>query len=230
MRNFLLIVLIWIAAPLWADESPGRLTVTGEGRIAAVPDMATIRLGALHEDKTAARALAANSAAVAATIAELTAAGIERRDIQTSGLNLSPRWSRGQDSMGPDRITGFVASNQVTVRVRELDRLGAVLDAVVAAGANTFHGLTFGLQDPAPLMDEARDAAVADARRKAERMAAAADVGLGPLVRMEETGDPAPQPVMMEMARTASADVPVAEGEVEVRARVTMVYAIAAGD
>ena len=215
--------LVLAGLPAWAAGQGGRITVTGAGSVAVVPDMATITLGVTTEGKTAAAALSANSADLAKVMDGLTAAGIAARDIQTSGLSLNPRWQQGATS-GDRQITGFVASNMVTVRVRALEGLGGALDALVGAGANTLNGLSFGLADPGPSTDAARRAAVADAIARAELYAKAAGVTLGRVVAIHETGQPGPRP-LARMALAAEA-VPVAAGELSVDASVTMVFAI----
>lgn len=202
-----------------------QLTVTGEGRVDVVPDMATVTLGVTSVADTAAAALAENSAQVATVIENLKAAGIEARDVQTSGLSLNPNWTNyGTDSQ--PRIEGYTAQNMVTVRVRALDTLGTVLDAAVKDGANTLNGLTFGLSNPQPVEDAARAAAVKDARRKADVLTGAAAVLLGPVLSITESTGYA-QPMPMFRADAASAPgVPVAGGELTVGASVTIVYGI----
>lgn len=202
-----------------------QLTVTGEGRVDVVPDMATVTLGVTSVADTAAAALAENSAQVAKVIENLKTAGIEARDVQTSGLSLNPNWTNyGTDSQ--PRIEGYTAQNMVTVRVRALDRLGSVLDAAVKDGANTLNGLTFGLSNPQPVEDAARAAAVKDARRKADVLTGAAAVLLGPVLSITESTGYA-QPMPMFRADAASAPgVPVAGGELTVGASVTIVYGI----
>lgn len=219
-------VAVTAAAASEADQRT--ITVTGQGEVAAEPDMAVIRMGVTHEAKEARAAMAATSTAVAAMLDRLAEKGIAARDMQTQRLTLSPVWSQKRTQSGQNRneITGFSASNIVLVRVRDLDSLGEVLDEVLAEGVNEFNGLQFGVQEPEPLADAARRAAVADAMAKAQLLAEAAGVTLGPVMTMSEHGG-RPQPVMMESAAMRSADVPVAGGEVTVQASVSMVFAIA---
>lgn len=212
------------AFPARAETAPPTITVTGEGSAERAPDLATVQIGVTTVGETAAEALAANSAAMAAVTDRLKAAGVADRDLQTTGLSVNPNWT-GYDSSssaeGP-RISGYTASNILTVRVRALDTLGAVLDASVSDGANTLNGLTFGLADPKPAMDDARKAAVADALAKAELLATAAGVTLGPIVSITEGGAQLdPQPMFRE---AASAAPPVAGGEVGYGATVTVVW------
>ncbi len=221
--------ILVLAMPAMAADVPvATISVTGEGRIDAQPDMATVSIGATNEAATAAEALDANSAAVAAVIARLKEAGIEDRDIQTSGLSLGPRYDYSSSGREPT-ITGYVASNTVTVRIRALDTVGAVLDGVVAGGANTLNGLSFGLQDSDAAMDKARRRAVADAARKAALYAKAAGVTLGRVLSISEQGGfQPPRPMMMAEASMAKGgDVPVAPGEVSIASTVSIIYEIA---
>ncbi len=216
------ILALPFAAPAFAQATQPTITVTGTGTVQAVPDLATLMIGVTTQGETAAIALTANSAAVEAVIARLTASGIEARDLQTSNLSINPNWSNSDSSS--TGISGYVASNLLTVRVRKLDGLGAVLDAAVADGANTLNGLTFGLAAPEPALNEARKAAVADARAKAELLVAAAGLKLGRIVMIGESGawtDPAP------MFRDSAAAVPVAGGELGMTANVTVQFEMA---
>lgn len=234
MRRTILAAFLCLGAVAGAQagEVDGpHLTVTGEGRVDSAPDLATITLGVTNQAESAGAAMAATSDAVTAILARLASDGIEARDVQTRDLSLRPvRPSRsGAPTVEPE-VSGFRATNTVVVRVRDLDALGGILDRVIQSGANTFQGLQFGLQDPAPLIERAQRAAVADARRKAALFAEAAGVRLGPLLRLDEgAGGPSgPMPVArMEMA---SAPVPVAGGEVTTSASVTMIFAISEPD
>jgi uncharacterized protein YggE len=226
MRILLPLFLAAILATAAAAEERATLTMTGEGRSAAAPDMATITLGVVAEADTARAAMDEASASVAALLEALTAAGIEGRDVQTSALTLNPLWNTYSSTPSKPEITGFTAANTVTVRVRALDGLGQVLDRVLDTGANSFNGLQFGLQDPQPAEDAARAAAVADARRKAELVAGAAGVSLGPIVSITEAGGVAPPQPMMRMDAAMAESVPVAAGELEIVRHVTIVWEI----
>lgn len=217
-----------LAAPtaLRAEPPVPTITVTGEGRVDAAPDMATVTLGVTTQARTASEALSSNSANLTTVLDNLRAAGIEARDIQTTGLSLNPSWQYDQ-SGGNGRITGYVASNGVTVRVRALDRLGAVLDAAVKDGANTLNGIEFGLAEPGPAMDEARKRAVEEARRRAELLTAAAGVKLGRIVTISEGGGYAPPMPMYRAEAASAAPVPVAAGEITTSASVTVVWELA---
>lgn len=217
-----------LALPLAAQTPPPpQITVTGEGLVERAPDRATVSLGVTTVAATAAEALAANSEAMRAVLARLTAAGVADKDMQTSGLSVNPNWTSYDSSVsGGQRIDGFTATNILTVDIAALDTLGAVLDAAVSDGANTLNGVTFGLADPRPAMDEARRAAVEDAKAKAALLAAASGVTLGPILSITEGGGyggPAP----MYRAEAASSAVPVQAGEVSYQASVTVVWQLA---
>lgn len=209
-----------------ADEQMRAITVTGQGEVFAEPDMATVTVGVTHQDRDAEEAMLRASRGAAQVLGQLQDMGIEGRDMQTSTVSLRPVWSNRNASSEPARITGFVASISVSVRVRDLPILGMVLDAVVSDGANQLEGIQFGFLDPDPLMEEARRDAVVDGRAKAEVLADAAGVTLGPLQSLSEHGGGRPQPMMMELA-ARDASVPIAAGEMSLSASVSMVYRIA---
>lgn len=198
------------------------ITVTGEGIVETNPDQATISLGVTTNADTAVAALAANSDAMEKMMTQLAAAGVAAADLQTSNLSLNPNWS-GYDSSSVQTIAGYVASNMLNVRVRDLDALGAILDAAVSDGANTMNGITFGLAEPNPVMNEARSRAVADATSRATVLAMAAGASLGPIVSITEGGTyPGPAP----MFRAQDSSVPIATGELAMTASVTVTFGI----
>ena len=204
----------------------GTITVTGEATVQATPDMATIMLGVTTDGETASAAMAANTAAVSAVLARLAAAGVEERDLQTSNLSLNPNWV-GYDSGAMPTIAGYSAMNMLNVRVRDLAKLGDLLDASITDGANTLNGITFELSTPRPVMDEARKAAVADAKARADLLVAAAGEVLGPIVQISETPNyNGPTPMFRADAASAGA-VPVASGQIGLTASVTVTYELA---
>ena len=204
------------------------LRVTGEGRIEVAPDMAVITLGVQSRAKTARATLGENSERVTGVLDSLRAAGIAARDMQTSGLSLGPEWQtyRG-DGQNPARVTGYVATNMVTVRVRDLPALGGILDKIVRSGANSFNGLQFTASNLDEVRDAARRAAVQDARRKADLYAGAAGVTLGPIQNLTEGGTGGmPRPLVTREMAVADSSVPVAGGEITISATVEMEYSI----
>ena len=227
LGRLIIVFAVFLAFPVAAEEAmPRVISVTGDGRVAAAPDMATVRIGVRREARQAADAMRASSEAMRAVLASLDGAGIEARDIQTSGLGLSPRYARS-DGSAPPRVVGYVASNDLTVRVRELEALGGILDLLIRDGANALNGVFFGIAETGPLEDQARASAVGDARAKAETLAEAAGVPLGAVLSISE-GDvgSGPMPVARGAMMEAAMDVPVAGGEVEVRVSVSMVFEI----
>lgn len=181
--------------------APATVTVTGEGQVGIAPDLATVALGVTTQAETAAQALADNATRQGDVIAALKAQGIAPEDLQTQGLNLSPMADYSQQGK-PPIITGYQAQNIVSARVRDLAKLGPLLDAMVAAGATDVQGIAFSREDDAAPLDEARGKAVAEAQRRAETMAAAAGMALGPLVSLTEGGAASP-PMPMAMASMA---------------------------
>jgi uncharacterized protein len=227
-RLFAVFAVLMLAVPLAPAraEDAARITVTGEGRVDARPDMATVTLGVVTEGETAAEAMAANAIQLSAVLEQLRASGLEERDIQTSGLSLSPNWRQTETDPTP-RIMGYQASNMLTVRVRALDTLGSILDRTISDGANNFNGLTFGLADPEPAMNEARRRAVADAMARARLLSDAAGLTLGPVVSITDGGfQGGPRP-MYRMEAAADSGLPMAAGEVNTTASVTMVFGLA---
>jgi len=226
MRAVLFVpLMLALAGTAAADDAARRITVVGEAEAEAVPDLATVSAGVTTRAATAAEAISAGSETMAAVFAAIEAWGIERRDVQTSQLNLGPVFAPYQDnSDAAPKVVGFEASNLVTLRVRAIDRLGAVIDALAGAGANQLQGVSFEVSDPRAQFDAARERAVADARGKAELFARAAGVSLGPVVTIAET-DRSPGPILMR-AEAASAAPPIAAGTVTLGAQVEIVYAL----
>ncbi|MFO7921321.1 DUF541 domain-containing protein [Rhodobacteraceae bacterium W635] len=226
MKSHLLALALFLAGPAWAED-PATMTLTGRGEVAATPDMATLSLGVVTQGQSAAAALGQNSGQLTRVFEALAAAGVAAEDMQTTRFSIDPLWSgRGHDSGDPAEIAGYAVTNSLSIAVRDLDRLGAVLDAVTGAGANEFGGLRFGLAEPGPVEEEARRAAVADAQARAALYADAAGVEiLGIRSIAEGGGGGAPAPRSERMA-VAAMPVPVAEGQVNVSAQVSITYEI----
>jgi uncharacterized protein len=213
------IILFAIVGLGQAHATEKLVTVTGEATVAVAPDTAMIRIGVTSQDKTAREAGDANAKQMTAVLAAIKDAGIADRDIQTSRLSLQPQYD--PNKAGTARLTGFQATNQVTVRIRDIDKLPAILDRAIAAGANEMSGIEFVVSEQSKLLDQARDDAIADARRKAELYAKAAGVKLGRVISITEEGStPTPRP--MQAMRAGA--VPVAPGEQTLRAVVTISY------
>lgn len=206
------------------SERPS-LNLSASGEVKVAPDMAAINFGVVTEAATAQEAMAANARQMNQVMTALRRVGIEPRDVQTSGLNLSAQYDYQENQ--PPRLRGYQASNRVTVRVTKLDGLGGTVDAVVAAGVNQIDGVEFGLRDPRAAEDEARRLAVQALQAKAALYAQALGKPLGEIRNLTESGGYLPQPRPAMFARAASADMagtPVEGGELSVRIDITGVY------
>lgn len=197
-----------------------KVTAQGEGRASVAPDLATVGLGVTTQAPTAAQAMADNAARQTQVIEALKAQGVAAEDLQTQGLSLYPVQTQAEGK--PPTITGYQAQNIVSVRVRDLTRLGPLLDAMVGAGATDVQGVSFSREDDSAALDKARTAAVTDARRRAEVMAAAAGMALGPLVTLAEGGMQNGPVPMMAMARDSAygGATPVETGQLQLTAQV----------
>ena len=200
------------------------LDVTATGRTARTPDVATIRAGVVTQDAVAAAALAENAQRMAAVVKALKAAGIADRDIATSNVGLSPQYRYADNQ--PPVITGYQASNTVSVTFRDVKKAGPVLDALVRSGANQVDGPSMSLADPDAALDEARTDAVARARARGTLYARAAGLSVARIVSIEEAGEnggdrPQP-PVMLRVSAMAQRDAAttVMAGETDVTATV----------
>lgn len=203
------------------------IVVTGVGEASHAPDMAYLTLGVEAEGATASEALRKNSAQMEATLKTLRDAGVDKKDIQTSNLNVGAKYDYSQENR-PPRIIGYQATNTVSVKLRDLDKAGGVIDKAVGVGANRLDSISFGFADPKPITNEARKAAVADARDRAELYADAAGVKLGPVIQISDnfsTG-PGPIPMIARMDMAEAKAVPIMPGESAVTANVTIVYGI----
>ena len=231
-------LMLTASGPVLADDArtpqPGVISVSGEGVAAIAPDMAVISLTVLREAETAREALDANNAAMADVLAAMKAEGIAERDLQTGGFSIQPRWVYPENRDGETReprIVGYTVNNTLTVRIRDLGRLGAILDTSVSLGVNQGGNIIFTNDDQDKIREAARLDAVANARAKAEAMTGALGVSLGRITQISENAGSAPPMPMVraEMAMMSkSADaVPVASGENEYRVTVNVTWEIA---
>jgi uncharacterized protein YggE len=219
------------ATPSRAAESgtiPRTISVSGQGEISGKPDSAHLSAGVVTQAPTAAAAMAANTAAMNRVFAAVKMIGIPDNKIQTSNFSVQPQYPAFRPDAPEQRtIIGYQVSNQVSVAVDDLSKLGAALDALVKSGANQLGGVSFAIADPKPLAERARALAVADAAAKAKTLAAAASVNLGPLLSIEEGTSFRPAPKFGEVrAALAAAPPPIAIGEESVTVNVTMTYGI----
>lgn len=213
-----------------ADEDGKKLipsiTVVGSDEVSARPDMARVTVGVVTQGASAAKALKENTDSMQKLFEKLASLGIADKDMQTANFNVTPQHRRGPQGQYEPEIVGYEVSNQLHIKVRNLKNLGDVLDQVVEAGANSIQGVSFAVAEPKPLQDQAREKALADARRKAELYAKAAGVKLGRVLLIQETTPRLPQPPMFQARAMAGAAVPVAPGEQEFSASITVTYAL----
>ncbi len=202
-----------------------KLDVSATGKVTRVPDIAIISAGVMTRATSAVAALQQNATRMERVRAALKRAGIEDRDIQTSNISLNPEYRYVQDQ--PPRLTGYTASNQVSVRFRDIRNSGNILDALVAEGANQINGPTLTIDKPETALDEARAKAVAVGRGRAELYARALGMRVVRLLVVSETGGYSvpPMPVMMRAeAANASADTKIDPGEQELQVTLAMSF------
>ncbi len=228
-----------VAQPAFAQENKvsekqqAFIVVNGEGQAQAAPDMAILDLTVLREGKTARAALTENNKAMTQVLAAMKEAGIEDRDLQTSGINIQPTYTYPSDKNGlkAPKIIGYNVTNGLTVRVRDLDKVGDLLDKSIDLGVNQSGGLRFVNDDPSKSMTEARKKAMANAMDKAKTLTEAGGIKLGRVLEINEYSSN-PQPVMMArtkmvpMAAEATDSVPVAAGENSYNVSVTVKFAL----
>jgi uncharacterized protein len=204
-----------------APARSGGITVNGIGTVESVPDEAQMSFGVQTEGATSREALARNSGQMERVLAALDAAGIGEKDLQTQDVSVWPRYD-----MEGQKAGGYMARNSVTATIHHLDQAGAVIDAATRAGANEVSGPMLSSSEREQLEAQALEAAVGNARKKAETLAKAAGVGLGRVTAIVEGGG-TPGPIAFDaaLARSAKA-VPIAPGQEEVRATVSVTFAI----
>jgi len=207
---------------------PAQILVTGEGTANVVPDLAQVSGGVSTRAATVKEASDANARIMATVIGRLVESGIDRKDIQTAQFSIQPVYA-SPEPRGEQKLVGYSVSNQVTAKFRNIDKAGDVLDRLIAAGATNVGNLAFVVSDPAKGLDQARRAAIADARHKAELYANAAGVTLGSIVSITEDNASAPAPVFMQRAAMPAVGMapPIAVGEDTLRVSVSVGFAIA---
>lgn len=210
------------AAPVIAGT---RLDIVATGEVSAVPDIALIGAGVVTQATSASEAMAENARRAATTIAALRKAGIADRDIQTSAINLGPQYKYADNQ--PPVITGYQATSRINIRFREVRKAGAILDALVAAGANQIDGPNLTIDHPEALLDQAREQAMVQARSRAVLYAKAAGLQIRRIVAISEGSVEAP-PRPMAMATMArfkgSADTAIEPGEQKLSVSVAVTY------
>lgn len=219
-----------VATAQQASNPAPRILVAGEGEAAIAPDLAIITLSVLREAETAREALDENNEATSAVIAAMKEAGVEARDLQTSGLQINPRYVYPNNDNGEQqpRIVAYQVTNTLTVRIRDIARVGEILDRSVSLGVNQGGGVAFSNDDPSAARTQARRRAVEDAIARARTLAEAAGVGLGPIVELsEQSFTPRPMPIAASRAYRMEAQsdaVPVEAGESVYRIQVNAIF------
>jgi len=223
-----------IAAPAVALSSVAhaaaptpRIVVSGEGEATVAPDMALLSLSVMREAKTARAALDANNDAMAAVIAAMKSSGIADRDLQTAGIQISPRYNYTNKPDGSQQadLVAYQVTNTLAVRVRDIDKTGEIIDKAVSLGVNQGGDVSFTNEDPAATITAARKKAVADAVAKARTLAEAAGVSLGKVLEISDQNvAPAPMPIQAKAFDSARSAVPVQGGENSYRVQVTVTF------
>ncbi|MEH7902843.1 SIMPL domain-containing protein [Rhizobium laguerreae] len=235
LMTALLALPLAAAAPAFAQEAKPRepvISVTGDGESSVAPDMAVVNLAVVKQAKTAREALDENNKAMNDVLAALKSGGIAERDLQTSGFSIQPQYNYPQPVDGQQQqpqLIGYQTINSVTVRLRDLAKLGEVIDQSVTLGINQGGEIQFTNDKPDAAIEEARKAAVADAVKRAKTLSEAAGVKLGRILEINENVPRAmPQPVYRAtmMKEASGAAVPVQGGENNYNVSVTVTFAI----
>lgn len=234
-----LALLLLISAAAYGESRPAgepvpQIHVNGEASVDLAPDMAIITLGVQRQAKSAREALDQNNAAMADVVAAMKAAGIAAKDLQTANFAIQPRYQyyppKDGEEQKPPKIIGYTVSNNLAVRIRDLSKLGTILDEAVTLGVNTGGQIHFANDDPKEAIAEARANAMRDALARARTLAEAADVSLGKILTINESFVP-PRPVPMARGKMMSADVaesavPIESGENSYSVTVSASFAI----
>lgn len=203
------------------------VSISANGEASRVPDMANLSAGVVTEAEDSKKAMQDNAKQMEALVKAIKKAGIGDKDVQTSGISLSPRYHY-QNNQKP-QITGYTAHNTVNIKVRKIEELGEILDALAAAGANNIHGPSLEIGEPEPVMAEARQQALEKAQARAETYAKSLGMKVRRIVSISENGSTGiPRPMMraktMAMATEDSVSTPVAPGETKVSVNLDLVF------
>jgi uncharacterized protein len=229
MRKFVTVLVLLICPGFVAasgTEPRPSITVTGNGKVVYVPDIGYIQVGVSSDAWTAAEAWKKNEEIVKKIFAALKKLGVEEKDLKTSNLNVQPRYLYKPNE--EPKFLGYTASYDLSVTVRNLDQMGALLDSMVDAGANRNMNISFGCSKIDELVDEARVKAVADARKKANLYVTGAGAHLGDVLGISDTPNYQPRyfPVDAMALKEGKASLPIAAGEQEMTITVTITWAI----
>jgi uncharacterized protein YggE len=211
-----------------AAPAPHTIAVTGVGKVVIAPDVADLRIGVSFTRPTVKAARADAAATMTKVIAALKALGIADMDIQTTNLALQPAYDYSANA-NPPRITGYTLSNGVAITIRDLDKVGDAIDGSLAAGATSFDGVSFRVDDPATAQKQARTDAMRQAKANADTLAAAAGVSITGVASISETSAQTPYPIYYGAAAGApvkDAATPIETGTTDVTITVSVVYLI----
>ena len=215
------------------DKSPSIISLSGTGSVSIAPDMAIISFGVIKQGKNAREVLDANNKAMASIFEAMTKNGIEKEDLQTSGFNIQPRYfypkRKANGEQSAPQIIGYMVSNNLTIRIRDIEKAGEILDLSVTLGINSGGNIQFTNSDTSNVLKEARTKAVKDAIEKAQTLADAASVKLGSILSITENSN-RPRPIALAQARSMSVQedstVPIASGENKYQVNVQMSWEI----
>lgn len=200
-----------------------QITVVGSGDVKIAPDTAQVLVGVRTQAPTAREALSQNNAQMEALLARLHESGIEDKDIQTSSVSIWPRYGSSDT-----QVDGYDANNSVTVTIHNIAQTGELLGRVVEAGANNIGGINFTVDDPSALQTNARNAALVDAKARADAMAQAVGGTVGQVLSVTENIGQPPQTFERFATATAyaadTANVPVQPGQQTITAQVQVTY------
>ncbi|NQT05409.1 MAG: SIMPL domain-containing protein [Dehalococcoidia bacterium] len=213
------------------SSQPEGISVSGSGKVSAVPDTAVLRLGIEAQESSVALAQEKANGAMTAVMSALDDNGIAEKDIQTQYFNIR-KVTRWDDNQGKEVVTGYRVTNMVTAKIREMDRVGTVIDAVAGVGGDLtrIDSIGFTVEEPSAYYGEARQKAMADATSKARQLAELADVKLGkPVYISENAAYPYPvyrQDAYESMAGAPAMETPISPGEMEITMNVQVAYEI----
>ena len=216
-------LLLLLAGPLLAEGQTPGITVSGMATAKGKPDIAFVTLGVTTDDKDAGKAAQANARAITAVINAILNSGVQKADVETVQYSVSPIMNYQQS---PATTTGYRVSNVVRVKLKDLTKIGSVIDRAVDSGSNGVQGVRFDLEDSTKLRHKALLDAVKKAEADAELMAKTLGVKLGKVVSASETGPVVPSPLELGAVRAEAVMTPIIPGEIEVTAGVTVVYSI----
>lgn len=217
------VILLMTAPPLPAQNQPSGITVTGNAEITARPDIATVTLGVVTEASEAEKAVQENARVANAVVDAVVKAGIAKRDIETSYYSVVPVMDYQKV---PPVTTGYRVTNTVRVKVRDLTKVGSLIDTAISAGANNVQGVGFDIEDPSSVRKEALIQALKKAEADAKLIADTLGVKLGRVVSVSEAGPAIIKPTEYGIARAEATPTPIIPGQVHVTASVTVVYSI----